>query len=64
MSLPLFNWVPATIFELAERVNVPWDESKQFKYYLNLAEKYRRVGKEFARSGDMENVFVGQCSVI
>ena len=49
---------PATISELAERANIPWDESKGFKYHLKLAEKYRREGKEYARSGDMENAFV------
>ena len=49
---------PATISELAERANIPWDESKGFKYHLKLAEKHRREGKEYARSGDMENAFV------
>lgn len=49
---------PATISELAERANIPWDESKGFKHHLKLAEKYRRGGKEYARSGDMENAFV------
>ena len=49
---------PATISELAERANIPWDESKGFKHHLKLAEKYRRDGKEYARSGDMENAFV------
>lgn len=49
---------PATISELAERANIPWDESKGFKYHLKSAEKYRREGKEYARSGDMENAFV------
>jgi hypothetical protein len=49
---------PAKISELAERATVPWDESKEFKYYLRLAEKHRRDGKEYARSGDMENAFV------
>lgn len=49
---------PATISELAERAKQPWDESKGFKYHLKLAEKYRRAGKEYARSGDMENAFV------
>ena len=49
---------PATISELAERANRPWDESKGFKYHLKLAEKYRREGKEHARVGDMENAFV------
>jgi STAM-binding protein len=49
---------PATISELAERANIPWDESKGFKYHLKSAEKYRREGKEYARSGDMESAFV------
>jgi STAM-binding protein len=49
---------PATISELADRANIPWDESKGFKYHLKLAEKYRRDGKEYAKSGDMENAFV------
>ena len=49
---------PATIPELAERTNIPWDESKGLIYHLNSAEKYRREGKEYERSGDMENAFV------
>ena len=49
---------PATISELAERANISWDESKAFKHHLKLAEKYRREGKAYARSGDMENAFV------
>ena len=49
---------PATISELAERANRPWDESKGFKYHLKLAEKYLREGKEHARVGDVENAFV------
>ena len=49
---------PATISELAERASIPWDESKGFKYHLKLAERYRRAGKEHAKSGDMENAFV------
>ena len=49
---------PATISELAERASIPWDESKGFKYHLKSAEKYRREGKEYAKSGDMENAFV------
>ena len=49
---------PATISELAERANIPWDESRGFKYHLKLAEKLRREGKEYARLGDMENAFV------
>ena len=49
---------PATISELAERASIPWDESKGFKHHLKLAEKHRRDGKEYARSGDVENAFV------
>ena len=49
---------PAMISELTERANIPWDKSKGFKYHLKLAEKYRREGKEYERSGDMENAFV------
>ena len=52
------NRRPATISELAERANIPWDDNKGFKYHLKLAERYRREGKEYARSGDMENAFV------
>jgi STAM-binding protein len=49
---------PASISELAERANITWDESKGFKYHLRSAGKCRREGKEYVRSGDMENGFV------
>ena len=49
---------PATISELTERANIPWDESKGLEYHLKSAERYRQEGKEYARSGDMENAFV------
>ncbi|KAF8816045.1 hypothetical protein BYT27DRAFT_7078304 [Phlegmacium glaucopus] len=49
---------PATISELADRANVVWDESRGFRYYIRLAEKYRNEGKDHARAGDMENAFV------
>jgi len=35
-----------------------WDESKDFKHYLRMAEKYRKEGKECAKKGDLEGAFV------
>lgn len=50
---------PATIAELAERaLDNLWDESKELKYYLRVAEKYRRDGKDFVQKGDLESAFV------
>jgi hypothetical protein len=50
---------PASIAELAERaLDNLWDENKDLKHYLRVAEKYRRDGKEFVRTGDLENGFV------
>ena len=50
---------PASIAELAERaLDNLWDENKDLKHYLRVAEKYRRDGKEFVRTGDLENAFV------
>ena len=50
---------PASIAELAERaLDNLWDENKDLKHYLRVAEKYRREGKEFVRTGDLENAFV------
>ncbi|KAF9531213.1 hypothetical protein CPB83DRAFT_849571 [Crepidotus variabilis] len=50
---------PASIAELAERAMVDlWDDTKDFKYYLRLAEKYRKEGKECAKRGDLEGAFV------
>lgn len=50
---------PSSITELAERALVDlWDETKDFKYYLRVAEKYRKDGKEFARKGDLEGAFI------
>lgn len=50
---------PATIAILAERAleNI-WDEGRELKHFLRIAEKSRKDGKEFARRGDLENAFV------
>ncbi|KAJ3501429.1 hypothetical protein NLJ89_g9344 [Agrocybe chaxingu] len=50
---------PSSIAELADRAMLDlWDENKDFKHYLRLAEKYRREGKECAKRGDLEGAFV------
>ncbi|KAJ8496895.1 hypothetical protein ONZ45_g12270 [Pleurotus djamor] len=50
---------PASIAELAERaLDNPWEEGKPLKYYLRVAEKCRRDGKEFMQKGDLEDAFV------
>lgn len=50
---------PATIATLAERAleNI-WDENKELKYFLRIAERSRKEGKEFYKRGDLENAFV------
>lgn len=35
-----------------------WDDNKDLKYYLRIAEKYRRDGSAFHEKGDYENAFV------
>ena len=50
---------PASIGELAERaLDNLWDENEKLPYYLRAAERHRRDGKEFMRTGDLENAFV------
>ncbi|TFK64654.1 Mov34-domain-containing protein [Pluteus cervinus] len=50
---------PATIAELAEiALDGLWDESRELKHYLRIAEKYRREGKSAAEKGDLELAFV------
>jgi STAM-binding protein len=50
---------PSSIAELAERAMLDlYDDTKDFKYYLRTAEKYRKEGKECARRGDLEGAFV------
>jgi len=50
---------PATIAELVERVRDNlWDENKDLNHYLQVAGEHRRDGKEFVRTGDLENAFV------
>lgn len=50
---------PASIAELAQRATLNlYDDSKDFKYYLRLAEKHRKEGKESAKRGDLEGAFV------
>jgi STAM-binding protein len=50
---------PASIAELAEMAMLDlWDDTKDFKHYLRMAEKYRKEGKECAKKGDLEGAFV------
>ncbi|KAF4576218.1 hypothetical protein EYR40_000457 [Pleurotus pulmonarius] len=50
---------PASIAELAERaLDNPWEEGRELKYYLRVAEKCRREGREAMQKGDLENAFV------
>jgi len=50
---------PSSIAELAEMAMLNlWDDSKDFKHYLRMAEKYRKEGKECAKKGDLEGAFV------
>lgn len=50
---------PSSITELAQQALLDlWDDSKDFKYYLRVAEKYRKEGKEYGRKGDLENAFI------
>ncbi|KAH8827112.1 hypothetical protein DL96DRAFT_1232990 [Flagelloscypha sp. PMI_526] len=50
---------PSSIQELAnEAVQNNWDPSKDLKFYLKQAEKFRKVGKEYADSGDIESAFI------
>ncbi|KIJ97731.1 hypothetical protein K443DRAFT_681294 [Laccaria amethystina LaAM-08-1] len=50
---------PASISELAERaMDYLWDENKNLKHHLRVAEKCHRDGKKFMRTGDLENAFV------
>ena len=50
---------PATITALVERAleNI-WDERKELKHFLRIAERSRKDGKEFVKQGDLENAFV------
>ncbi|KAF8179888.1 hypothetical protein BJ912DRAFT_639027 [Pholiota molesta] len=50
---------PSSITELADKAMVDlWDDTKDFKYYLRVAEKYRKDGKEYARKNDLEGAFI------
>ncbi|EDR06615.1 uncharacterized protein LACBIDRAFT_299573 [Laccaria bicolor S238N-H82] len=51
---------PASIPELTEQAlnNLQWDENEDIKHYLRVAGNYRRDGKEFVRTGELENAFV------
>lgn len=50
---------PATIATLAERAleNI-WDEGRELKHFLRIAERSRKEGKESYKRGDLENAFV------
>jgi hypothetical protein len=50
---------PATIAELAERARGDfWDPSRELKYWLRIAQKYRNDGKEFVAQGALEHAFI------
>ncbi|KIK70091.1 hypothetical protein GYMLUDRAFT_53201 [Collybiopsis luxurians FD-317 M1] len=50
---------PLMISELAARAQqTSWDENGSFKYYLRLAEKYRKEAKDHVNNGELEEAFV------
>lgn len=50
---------PLSIAELAERaLSDLWDPSRDLKYWLRTAQRYRNDGKTFADDGDYENAFI------
>lgn len=49
---------PASIQELAQRAEIKWDSSRDFKYWLKVAEKARHAGQDYDLYGDLENAFV------
>ena len=50
---------PASIAELAEMAKLDlWDDTKDIKDYLRIANIYRKEGKECAKKGDLEGAFV------
>lgn len=50
---------PSSIAELADKaLDNAYDEGKDLKYYLRIAERYRKEGKEVAKQGDLETAFV------
>lgn len=47
------------ISELAARAQqTTWDEDGSFKYFLRLAEKYRKEAKEAVAKGELEEAFI------
>ena len=50
--------VPASLEELSKRARVDWDPSRDFKYWLKLAEKTRHAGQAYDQYGDVENAFI------
>ena len=49
---------PASIQELARRAEFEWDPSKDFKFWLKVAEKARHQAQAHDAHGDLENAFV------
>ncbi|EJD07043.1 uncharacterized protein FOMMEDRAFT_144833 [Fomitiporia mediterranea MF3/22] len=49
---------PASIQELAQRAEINWDASKDFKFWLKVAERARHAGQVHDLHGDLENAFV------
>ncbi|KAG5651947.1 hypothetical protein H0H81_006831 [Sphagnurus paluster] len=53
------NRKPPTIAELAEEaLDNLWDESRELKYYLRMAEKYRNLARQHVVDNDLESAFV------
>lgn len=50
---------PSTIAQLAEAaLENLWDETRELKYYLRTAERYRKAARQHVLDNDLENAFV------
>ncbi|KAG5640781.1 hypothetical protein DXG03_007198 [Asterophora parasitica] len=53
------NRRPASIAQLAEKaLDNLWDESRDLKHFVRLAEKYRKAARQHVVENDLENAFV------
>jgi len=60
------SWPPYSINELSKMAALEniYDDEKDLKYHLRIAEKYKREGSQFVKDEQLENAFIAYARAV